>query len=189
MSNSIYRNAADIVMSATNSFDVNCHDGATKGLKLGGILVTSTQAEIDRACKVNQRLVNLTTASLTMSQAVHDGRILTVNKADGTAITLPNATGSGMKFTIFIGTTITSNTTTITCGQAADNFVGFMSIFKAATAITPFIIGGANSVITLDGSTRGGSQGDMIELIDVATNVWYLNEILLGSGVLATNVT
>lgn len=176
-------------MSATTSFDVNCHDGATKGLKLGGTLVGSTAAEIDRACDMSGRIVNHTAATLTMSAASHDGRILTVNKADGTAITLPNATGSGATFKIFIGTTISSNTTTITCGQAADNFVGFMSIFKAATAITPFIIGGSNSVITLDGSTRGGTAGDMIQLIDVATNVWYLEEILLGSGILATNVT
>jgi hypothetical protein len=186
MSNSIYRNATDVVMSASTSFDVSCHDGATKGLKLGGILVASTQAEIDRNCKVNQRIVNLTLATLVMSQAAHDSRVLTINKADGTAITLPAATGSGTRFTICVGTKITSNTITITTGSG-DYFGGLMSAEGTSNACKIFVADGSTShIITLNGGTQGGYIGDRIELIDVANHLWNVQGRVQTSGSQAT---
>lgn len=190
MSDTVYRNSTDLIMSPTSTVDISVHDGNTKGLKLGGTLVTSTALELNRTCDVSSRLVNLTAATLTLSVAVHEGRIVTVNKADGTAITLPASSGSGAKFQLFIGTTLTSNTTTIKVANASDTMVGFLEIYQdAGNTALQIEIGGTNDTITLNGSTQGGIKGDVIELIDIATNLWYVRQLLSGTGAEATNLS
>ncbi len=190
MTEHVYQNAADVAVDATSTFDIAAHDGNTKGLKLGGTLVTATATEANRALDVSGRLVDLTAATLTLSQTVHEGRIVTVNKADGTAITLPAATGSGARYQLFIGTTITSNSTTIKVANSSDTMVGFLTIFQdGGDTALQIEIGGTNDTITLDGSTGGGIKGDMIELIDIATNLWYVRQTLSGTGTEATNLS
>jgi len=186
----IYTRAADLAIDATATTDITVHDGVTKGLKLGGVLVTATAAELNNIADTSSRLVNLTAASLTLSNATHGGKIVTVNKADGTAITLPAAAATGATFRLFIGTTITSNTTTIKVANASDTMVGFMEIFQDGGDTALHIeIGGTDDTITLDGSTRGGIKGDMIELIDIATNLWYVRQLLSGTGAETTNLS
>jgi hypothetical protein len=186
----IYTGADDLIIDATSSVDVSIHDGLTKGLKLGGVLVTATAAELNRVADAGSRIVNTTAASVTLSAAVHDSKILTVNKADGCAITLPAATGGGSSFRVFIGTTITSNTSTIKVANGSDTMVGFGTIFQDGgdTAIH-FEIGGTDDTLTFNGSTSGGIKGDMIELVDIATNLWYVREILSGTGAEADNTS
>ena len=190
MSYTIYNNADDLIVNATATVDIAAHDGSTLGLKLGGTLVTATAGEINRTCDISGRLVNLTAATLTVSAAVHDSKIITVNKADGTTITLPAATGSGMKTRIFIGTTITSVGTIIKVANASDTMVGFMKILQDGGDTSLDIeVGGTNDTITLNGSTGGGIKGDMIELIDIATNLWYVDGKVSGTGAEATNLS
>lgn len=187
---SFYRNVADLDLAVTNTMDISVHDGLTKGLMLGSELVTATAKEINRACDVSGRLVNLTASTLTVSAAVHDGRIITVNKADGTAITLPAATGSGLSVRFFIGTTITSNSTTIKVANSSDTMVGFMVIFQDGGDTSLNIeVGGTNDTITLNGTTKGGIQGDMIELIDIATNLWYVSGKVSATGTGVSNLS
>ena len=187
---SFYRHVADLDLAVTNTMDISVHDGLTKGLMLGSELVTATAKEINRACDVSGRLVNLTAATLTISAAVHDGRIVTVNKADGTAITLPAATGSGLSVRFFIGTTITSNSTTIKVANSSDTMVGFGTIFQdGGDTALQFEIGGTDDTLTFNGTTMGGIKGDMIEVIDIATNLWYVRETLSGTGSEADNTS
>ena len=169
----VYTLADNLAIDATATVDVTVHDGVTKGLRLGGTLITATATEINSACDVSSRLVNLTAATLTMSNAVHGGKTLTVNKADGTAITLPAATGTGTRFRIIFGTLIASNTTTITTG-AGDFLAGLVLAARQSSGlVTAFMLdGSSNHILTFNGTTQGGTVGDEIILEDIATNLW-----------------
>lgn len=191
MSYSVYTQAADLLIEATSSVDIVNHNGSTTGFKLNGSLLKSSATEIDNACDTSQRLVNCTASTLTLSDALHGGtHIVTLNRAAGIAVTLPASTGSGTRFRLFVGTTVTSNTTTIKVANASDTMVGFMIIFQdgGSTALN-FEAGGTDDTITLDGSTKGGIKGDMIELIDIATNLWYVDGKVSGTGTEVTNLS
>lgn len=142
--------------------------------------------EIARALDVSSRIVNLTAATLAVTELAHEGKIITVNKADGTAITLPAATGSGARFKFILGTTITSVGSTIKV-VGNDTMVGFALLAQdAADTAVLFGAAGTDDTITLNGTTTGGTKGDIIELIDIAADLWSVNMIATATGTEAT---
>lgn len=140
----------------------------------------------DRIWPRSTRVVNIT-AALTLVEARHEGRTLTVNNAAGFAITLPASTGQGAKYRFFIGTTITSVGTTIKVANASDTMVGF-ALLAQDSADTAVLFGaaGTDDTITLNGTTTGGTKGDYIELEDVTLNLWRVNVIATATGTEAT---
>lgn len=168
-------------------------------LFIGGTEVTSTAAElnimdgvlasaaeINRAADVSTRIVNLTAATLAVTELAHDGKVITVNKADGTAITLPAATGSGTKLHFVIGTTITSVGTTIKV-TGDDTMTGTAWVAQdAADTVVAFEAGATADTITLNGTTTGGLKGDSIELIDIAADLWWVRVMAAATGTEAT---
>lgn len=139
-----------------------------------GTKLTSTAAEINRISATG-RIVNVTAATLTISAASHDNRIVTLNKADGIAVTLPAATGSGLKTTIIICTTITSSATTIKV-TGNDVMIGNALICNDSDAsVSGFECASDSDTISFNGSTTGGIKGDKVELIDIATDTWFVN--------------
>lgn len=134
--------------------------------------------------------VNATGTTLALTAADHSGKLVTVNRAAGTAITLPAATGSGSIFRIFIGTTISSNSTTIKVANASDTMVGVVLSTLAAGGTTfGESAGGTDDTITMNGTTTGGIAGSYVELRDQATNLWYVKAFLAGSGTLASSLS
>jgi len=133
--------------------------------------------------------VNVTAATVTITAASHGNRVITLNRAAGIAVTLPNAVGSGFWYWFFIGTTITSNSTTITRGVTADVMSGVCYQAKAATNLTPVLTASNTNTITMDGSTKCGILGDNIFLMDVGLNQWMLEMLAAASGTLATPFT
>lgn len=160
--------------------------GPTGTLHQNGVAISASAAEIDRACDVSARIVNLTAASLALTELTHDGKVITINKADGTAITLPAATGSGAKFTLVIGTTITSSSTTIKV-VGNDIMTGVAVIANDTDASSSLFETAADSdTITLNGSTTGGIKGMIIELIDIAADTWLVKVLGSATGSEAT---
>lgn len=132
-------------------------------------------------------LVDATAATLTVTAAAHGGRLVTLNRAAGIAVTLPAATGSGAKFRFFLGTTVTSNTTTIKVANATDTMVGFALVLQdAADTMVGFEASGTHDTITWNGSTTGGIKGDEAEIQDVATNLFRVRVIQSATGIEAT---
>jgi hypothetical protein len=147
--------------------------------------VTSTTAEINRACDVSSRVVN-TTANLSLTEASHDNKVVTINQAAGAAITLPAATGSGAKFHLIIGTTVTSNSTTIKV-TGNDIMTGAAIICNDADAtVSGWETAADSDTITFNGTTTGGIKGDSVELIDIATDTWYVRVMGSATGAEAT---
>ena len=169
--------------------ELNILDGATLDVGELNILdgVLATAAEINRATDVSTRIVNVTDGPVAITVATHEGKIVTIDKADGITITLPDATGSGAVFKFFIGTTVTSNTAVIKVANASDTMVGLAVVAQdAADTSVTFEASGTADTITLNGSTTGGIKGDFIEVIDIAADLFYVRAMLSGTGTEAT---
>ena len=135
--------------------------------------------------------VNVTASTLTVTPAAHAGRVVTLNRAAGIAVTLPAATATGNKYTFQIGTTVTSNTTTITTGvtgASSDAYQGVALTEDSGTMTGWPATGtaGGSDVFTMNGSTQGGFIGDLIELTDVATGFWSIKAVTKSTGTAAT---
>jgi hypothetical protein len=155
-------------------------DASADELKIYGTLdkdgtdLAATFAEINRACDASTRVVNVTAATLAVTEAAHDNKIVTINKADGCAVTLPAATGSGIKLHFIIGTTITSNSTTIKV-TGNDVMTGVAIIANDTdNSVSGFETAATSDTITFNGSTTGGIKGDSVELIDIAADLWWV---------------
>jgi len=155
-------------------------------LKLAGTAIAATAAELNRAADVSARIIAQTGATLSLTEATHDGKTVVLDSAAGVTLTLPAATGSGARFRIVNKTTVTSNNHIVqvtgddtmkgTCWMAQD----------AADTVVAFETASDSDTITMNGSTKGGLAGDVIELEDVAADVWSVQCFLQGTGTEAT---
>ena len=147
--------------------------------------VTATAAELNAVADKSGSVVNTTAATLALTAAAHAERLVTVNKADGAALTLPAATGTGNKYTVIIGTTISSNSTTIKAASASDSFTGMAfgvdTDAEGATGYT-WNADANDDTVTMSGTATGGVAGDRWEFIDYATGLWNVTGYLTQSG-------
>lgn len=133
--------------------------------------------EIKRALDVSNRVVPCTAATLTVTEADHDGRIITLDRAAGIAVTLP-AAKAGLRFRFIVKTTFTGAATIksvasadIMIGHAlmgndTDNSVVDWQSVAASTNDTIDLFGTANST--------GGIEGQEIDIEGLATNLWFV---------------
>lgn len=132
-------------------------------------------------------VVNLTAATLTLDDETHDGRLVTVNRAAGSTITLPAATGSGAKYRVFVGTTVTSNNVVIQVANATDTMVGGALVMAdAGDSTVGFEAAGTHDTVTLNGTTTGGIKGDEFTFEDVASGLWKVTGVMSATGTEAT---
>ena len=158
----------------------------TAAFAIGGVTVDATALELNRAADVSSRIVNATAATLTVTEALHDGRVITLNRAAGVAVTLPAATGGGTKLHIINGTTDTSNTSTIKV-VGNDTMTGSALVAQdAADTAVMFETAVDSDTITWNGTTTGGIKGDSVELIDIATDLWWVRVVGSATGTEAT---
>ena len=146
--------------------------------------IDATNAEINAVCDKSASVVNITDdASLTL--AAHAERLVTVDDADGTAITLPAASGTGNKYTVIIGTTISSNSTTIKAANASDSFYGLAfgvdTDGEGATGYT-WNADSGDDTVTMNGTATGGVAGDVWTFTDFAANKWLVQGYITQSG-------
>jgi len=111
------------------------------------------------------------------------GCVIVSNRAAGITYTLPAASGSGMKFTFYTLTTITSNNLIIQAASASDIMSGtaIMGQDSADTAVL-WETAADSDTITMNGSTKGGIKGDSIELTDVSSGVWLVRIVGSATG-------
>jgi len=126
---------------------------------------------------------SVTASTLTVTSD-YNGDVIPLNRAAGQAVTLPAATGSQAKYTFFIGTTITSNSTTIKVANATDVMQG--RAIMAASTPGAFYTTATSDTITLNGTTTGGIAGSYIVVTDIAAGFWLTEATLQASGTVAT---
>ena len=134
---------------------------------------SATAVEITRACDTSARLVSVGGTALSITEALHDGKIVKLDhSAAASTCTLPDATGSGAMFR-FVVTAVNTNNHIIKVPDANNIFVGSVNILDAdAAAQGAYATAATSDTITLNGTTTGGQIGDMIEVIDIAADKW-----------------
>jgi len=156
--------------------------GATAG-GVEGTAITASAANINAVA--NAAIVSVTSAGA-LSAASHGGRVTVINSAAGIALTLPAATGSGTVLNLYIGTTITSLTTTITAA-GSDKLAGIATQCKTDNTTKTYVATAASTTaMTMDGTTKGGIKGDRIKLVDIASGLWAIEVVQTASGVVAS---
>ena len=124
------------------------------------------------------------TASTLTLDSTYNGQIVPINRAAGTAVTLPAATGSLAVYTILVGTTVSSNSTTIKVANATDVMNGTGNVGGSTGVVYSTLP--ASDTITMNGSTTGGVAGSVVVLTDIASGIWQVRANLIGSGTPAT---
>src|SRR6478609_9604868 len=95
--------------------------------------LNSSRPVLDQDSRLGQSRLRSLTAATTLSQEVHDGQTILINNTTGFATTLPAATGTGMKFRLFIAATVSSGShTVVTAGS--DVYKGFAHLFGDDTS-------------------------------------------------------
>lgn len=161
--------------------ELDVESGAS--LKLAGTALTASAAEINASS--TRTPVNTTAATLSLTAALHAEKYVTVNKADGAALTLPAAAGTGNKYTVIIGTAITSNSTTVKAANANDSFAGMaLGVDTDAEGATGYTwnADANDDTVTMDGTATGGAIGDVWTFVDYAANIWLVEGRITQSG-------
>ena len=146
---------------------------------------------------------NITAASTTLDVGNYAGRIIRVNNATAEII-LPaivstaysNVSGPGgdynslnnigTSYKFYIETSATSGGLTIKT-NGTDKYVGIANIvINNDAGGKSFDPSASNDVITLNGTTKGGVTGSMLEITAVAANKYLVSATLLGSGSVET---
>lgn len=152
---------------ASSNFDVIDFNIAESAFLSG---ITATAAEINRVAKVSTRVVDVTGTSVTLSAALHDGKTVTLTNS-AVAVTLPAATGTFCRYRMVV---VTAATNTVITATGAHMFG--MAIYESDNATDGCTAYGAagSTTLTMNGSTQGGLKGAVVELEDIATNVWVV---------------
>jgi hypothetical protein len=98
---------------------------------------------------------------------------------------MPAATGTGDVYTIFFGTTVSSNDYIVQAASSSDVFNGGVSISTNIAGVT-MLAAATTDTITMNGSTTGGLVGSWVQLTDVASGVFMLDGFLCSTGTEAT---
>lgn len=133
------------------------------------------------------RILDVTASTLAVSEETHEGLTVTLNRAAGIAVTLPAASGGGARYRFIVGTSVTSNSTTIKVANSSDTMCGTATLFQdSGDTVVGFAAGATADTITMDGSTTGGLKGAHVLITDVAANLWHVDYISDASGTEAT---
>ncbi len=150
-----------------------------RSLGFGDSLAASYAAgfEVDRAFDTSTRVVDCTTATLAVTVDDHDGKIITLNRAAGIAVTLPDvAVASGAVFTFIVGTTFTG-AASIKSVNSSDHMFGHASMGNNSDNTTvdwQSLDSDANDTIDLLGTSNstGGIAGQRITIIGMGA--WWV---------------
>lgn len=134
-------------------------------------------------------------SALTIDPLLHDGRIVLLDTAAGTTITLPAATGSGLRVKFVVSVKPTSNQHRIDV-TGDDAFWGVIvgdtdadSADLATVTWTATQITADTDRIDMNGTTKGGYVGDWLEVVDIATDKWHVTGTITQTGTEASPFT
>lgn len=177
--------AGAMVLPTTSSLDII----DVAGFLINSVANASTMDELNRAADTSARVITLTATGgspdITLSATQDKALFQTVETGcnGGQIINLPAATGSGIEYTIIAGCTNAADVV-VTADGAYMFGVVFMANDSDAT-VSGWEAGGSTNM-TWNGTTKGGTQGDVFILRDIAANVWSVSGWSVGTGSEAT---
>lgn len=130
-------------------------------------------------------VVSATDSTLALTQALHAGKIVTADRAAGVAFTLPEATGTGDKYTVVLGTAMTSNSLTVTAADTTNaDYAGSILMVDLDAATTAYIAqtiqATGDDIFTMNRTTTGGVNvgADWVTFTDIKTDLWLVDGVL-----------
>lgn len=156
-------------------------------LSVGDVAFAATPAEVNSVADTSARLV-AAGGTLAMSQAAHQNKIICLDTAAGSVVTLPASTGGGAVYKFLITVTATSNSHIIKVANATDEFRGYV-VQDSDTATAPNIWWAADNddTITLNRTTTGlAAQGEYFEIVDATSGHFFVRGYSQASGMEAT---
>jgi hypothetical protein len=141
--------------------------------------LTATWAEVNAVADMSGQVVAPATGDLDLTAALHGNRVVYYDDADG-VISLPAATGSGIKYKVVIKTQLTTGS--IEGLTASATFLGGLGGVDADadTALAYDAVAGDNTIT--GGTATGGQPGDWFEFVDIATNLYIVSGFVTQSG-------
>jgi hypothetical protein len=118
--------------------------------------------------------------SLTIDGTFHVVNVL-LDKAAGTAVALPAATGTGLRVRFVCGIAKSGGSDVISAA-GTDVFKGVAVGVEtdSANAVKGFAAASNSNTVTFDGATKGGvNVGDYFEIADLATGKWFVTASML----------
>lgn len=135
--------------------------------------LSASIAEVNRVADVSGRLV-AAGSSLSVTEALHDGKTILLDTLTGSTCTLPAATGSGARFKFVVSVLATSNSHVVKV-TGTDIIQGIVNTIDTDTAgtTTGYATASDSDTITLNRTTMGSTmRGEWLELEDIASGVW-----------------
>jgi hypothetical protein len=183
-------------MGTTNFDTVDVDTVVTGALTVNGVTLSSTMldnvqyqtasyTEVNSMCDMSGRLYEITATPTALSSA-DDSEVIVLNRAAGLALTLPAATGSGVRFDIVVGATFTGACTIKVTGD--DIMVGYALLgLDGGDTCSFFATAADTDTITFAAdNTTGGIAGARVKLTDIAADTWAVEVISDASGSEAT---
>lgn len=150
--------------------------------------LNATIAEINSATDISARAV-AAGATLTIVEATHAGKLIKLDTAAGSVVTLPVPTGTGAEYTFTVTVLATSNSHIIKVANVNGVMRGVIHTIDTDTgdAVASWGTTSTSDTITLNRSTTGSVYvGETIKIIDVASNVWAVSGFVAVTGSPAT---
>jgi hypothetical protein len=144
-------------------------------------IVAATNVEINKYCDESAHaVIDCTAATLAVTQATHANKIVTLNRATGVTVTMPEPSGSGDTYTFLSGTAVTANQHKIIATDTANTDLHGLAIARdddGSQSSFAALNADGFDFVQMNGGTMGGSQplADRIELIDIAADKWYVH--------------
>jgi hypothetical protein len=134
------------------------------------------EVDMPSAYRSTYGVVSVTASTATINPAGYLGQLIVLNRAAGSTVTLPAATGSGNRYEFVVGTTVTSNSDIIRVANGTDVMAGVAYVAQdGGDTIVAFETAADSDTITMNGGTTGGIRGARIVLDDIAAGVWAVN--------------
>lgn len=154
--------------------------------------LTVTQAELNALHGVVVANGSYLAAGSTLTlTAANAGKLVKLDTATGSVVTLPAATGSGNRFRFLVSALATSNSHKIQVANASDFMIGmaFGTRVDVGNATLGFAAANSGTVatnsdtITLNRTTTGSvTVGEWLMVEDVAANTWKTEAFLTATG-------
>jgi hypothetical protein len=125
---------------------------------------------------------------LSLSKAIHDGKIILLDSLSGSVVTLPPALGTGAQFDFIEKVAATTNSHIIKVANSVDVMIGTVVLsITAGGAANAYATVAASDTITLNRTTTGGAtNGAKFSVRDVAPGIWSVEGCANASATPAT---
>ena len=165
--------------------DANGYVTAQTGAKLPALFIGTSGSEVQQPAAGAGVAAG---SALTLTAATHSGKLIKLDTAAGSTVTLPTSTGQGATYRFIVSVLATSNSHIIKVANGTDVMQGLIfSRDDTSDNAVAFATAASSDTITLNRSTTGSvNTGEYIEIEDFAAGFFRVTGFIANTGTPAT---